>query len=324
MRRVLSMSLVGVFLIACGDDPPPTPPPTDTNVRDAGSDSARDAGTDAGTDAESDAERDAAEDSTVDAPVRDVTFPDMGPGEPTIVCEEDTPEEACSDPCPDGSVCADEFCGGNSCVPGRQCTTDEHCGGRTCIRDEDAPPTVRGTCTPLTGACTTSSECALGFRCEESECVDRRIPCGFHESGCPRGYTCTFALVAGRLFCVPAHTACTTDGQCEDGGTCTDVDGDGDSECVPGGRCSSNDDCAEGTSCGIDPGTSQSACQADGACRDGGCPDGFECVNTGVAARCVAGGGSCELDAECDPQSVCGSVSPTDPLRCLTFDEDSE
>lgn len=249
-------------------------------------------------------------------------LPDMGPGEPVSVCGEEPESSECGD-CAPGFRCESAFCGGEVCVPGNPCRDDADCPTGGCIRPEGAPPSERGMCTSLS-TCAETRECALGFHCESGSCVDRRIPCGFHSVGCPRGSICSFMPVEGRSFCVAAQTPCDHDGYCEPGAHCVDVDGDGEQECAPAGRCSSNTECPPGFSCGVDPGTSQSSCVVDGACRDGDCPGGLTCLDTGSGrSRCVRSG-DCVHDSECPPQSVCGSVHPTDPLRCLSFDGPDE
>lgn len=321
--RATSIALLLAMLVACGDDSVPAPPPFDAGRRDTSTDD--DAGPeDAGT--EDTGSTDAGPDTQVDASGFDANFPDSGPPDPILVCDPDSPGSTCRANCSDdGFVCVAGFCEDMECVPGSPCTSNEHCGSGNCIKPEGATAEDSGLCEPTAGACTGASDCAYGFRCEEGACVDRRIPCGFHPNACPRGHTCTFAPVEGRLFCVPAHPPCDSAGQCEAGASCVDVDGDSETECVLTGTCSSNADCGEGTSCGVEPGTSQSSCQVDGPCRSGECPAGRTCLDTGTGtARCVAEGGSCTRDSECDPQAICGAIEADDPLRCLTFDEEAE
>ena len=255
-------------------------------------------------------------------------FPDMEAAEPVSICgtaddaersDDEVTSPECGD-CPAGFSCAPAFCGGEACVPGRPCTDDADCPSGDCVRPEGAPPSERGMCT-TSESCAESRDCALGYQCERGSCVDRRIPCGFHSAGCPRGSICSFMATESMPYCVAANTPCEHSGQCETGAECLDVDGDGSSECSPAGACTSNTDCPAGFSCGIDPGTSQAACVVDGACRDGDCPNGLTCLDTGSGrARCVRTG-TCAQDSDCPPRSVCGAVHATDALRCLSFDE---
>ncbi|MFT5359062.1 MAG: hypothetical protein ACI9KE_006305 [Polyangiales bacterium] len=328
--RVTSLALLLGILVACGDDAPPPPTPFDAGPRDtsAADDTApeEDGGTDAGVVGDVETSDAGPQDAGEDAPAFDANFPDSGPPPPVMVCEPGTPMPMCRANCRDeGFVCVDAFCGGRECAPGTPCTQDVHCGSGNCVQLEGAGPEDSGLCESSAGACAAINDCAYGFRCEEGGCVDRRIPCGFHENACPRGHTCTFAPVEGALFCVPSHLPCDSAGQCEAGASCVDVDGDSETECLLVGTCSSNSDCGEGLSCGVDPGTSQATCEVDGPCRSGECPAGRTCLDTGTGtARCVTTGGSCTQDSECEPQAICGAIEPDDPLRCLTFDEDAD
>ncbi|MFK8001144.1 MAG: hypothetical protein AB8H86_16240 [Polyangiales bacterium] len=325
--RATTLALMLGMLAACGDDAPPAPPPFDAGPRDTST--AEDAGPDddGGVDANVDdagtgdagPPPDAARDAGFDA-----NFPDAGPPDPLRICEPEMPPTTCRANCADeGFVCVDSFCEGMECVPGSPCTADDQCGSGNCIKPDGALPEDSGLCAASDGACTVATDCGYGFRCEEGACIDRRIPCGFHENTCPRGHTCTFTPVEGAIFCVPAHQPCESAGQCEPGAQCVDVDGNGTTECLLVGTCSSNADCEEGFSCGVDPATSQASCEPDGLCRSGSCPAGRTCLDTGIGtARCVTEGGSCSEDSECEAQAICGAVEPGDALRCLTFDED--
>ncbi len=334
--RVITLGLFAAlaFGAGCNDDPVPPPPPTDVGVDTATSADANDGGTDAGADASdagtgdagADAGADAGTDAGSDVGAPDVDLPDMGSGEPVIVCGEEDPDDpvpppTCGDGCAPGFVCVDAFCGGEECLPGRPCGDDDDCGSGACIGEPDSP----GICEAGDGSCAADDDCVYGFACESGECVDRRIPCGFHETNCPRGYTCSFAVFEGLPICVPASVRCDTGAQCELGASCVDVDGDGMTECLLAGRCETNEDCETGTSCGVDPATSQASCEPDGACRMGECADGYMCADTGSGVpRCVAMGGSCATNTDCPVGSICGAIAAADPLRCLTYDEDAE
>ena len=250
-------------------------------------------------------------------PPEEAPLPDMGPGEPVTVCVEE--ESSVCGGCAAGFLCAAAFCGGEACTPGHPCVDDADCPTGSCVRPEGAPPSERGMCTAL-DTCAETRECAYGFRCELGDCVDRRIPCGFHALGCPRGSICTFMHVEGRLHCVTAQTPCVNEGSCEPGARCLDVDGDGQQECSPAGQCAHNSECPDGFSCGVDPGTSQAACVVDGACRDGECPLGLACLDTGGGRRRCVQPGECVADSDCPPRFVCGAIEAMDPLRCLSFD----
>ena len=326
MRVTVALSLLLGMLAACGDDSPPPPPPFDAGRRaDTMTEDAGPEGDGGAYASDSAIAPDGAPPDVFDAGF-DATFPDSGPPEPLLICPPGRPASTCRANCADdGFFCTDAFCEGMECVPGSLCNADEQCGSGNCIKVEGAEPGDRGLCAPTEGPCTSIHDCAHGFRCEEGACIDRRIPCGFRDTACPRNHTCTFAPVDGRLFCVPAHAPCESAGQCEDGASCADVDGDTETECLLLGTCTSNADCGEGTSCGVDPGTSQASCEADGPCRAGACPAGRTCLDTGSGtARCVMDGGSCTRDSECPAQAICGAVLPNDPLRCLTFDEEAE
>lgn len=255
------------------------------------------------------------------SPPLEAEFPDMGPSEPVSVCGE-VEDNECGE-CAEGFLCVSAFCGGEVCVPGHPCVDDVDCPSGACIRPEGAPPSERGTCTS-SDSCAETRDCALGFQCESGSCVDRRIPCGFDSVACPRGSICSFMPVDGRPYCVPAQTPCDNDGFCEPGAHCLDVDGDGQAECSPAGRCTHNGDCPAGFSCGVDPETSQAACVVDGACRNGECPGGLSCLDTGSGRARCARVGECALDSDCPPRFVCGAIHATDALRCLSFDERGE
>ena len=272
---------------------------------------------DVGMDSESDVEEADGDVRDIDTPDRVVfdTSIDIGPPPPPSeleVCTDEAPEPTCG-ACAAGTVCADELCGGQSCVPGRRCTDSGDCGGRAC---------TAGHCEPSSGACTSSRECPLGFQCESDACVDRRIPCDFRTSRCPRGMYCGFAGSGVFSTCLPAGVPCESDSECEVGTSCLEL-ADGQRACLPAGNCTSHDDCDAGTSCGIDPATAQAWCTPDGLCRDGTCPTGYECLDVGFGPRCVAEGGTCTSNADCDARAVCGSVEADDPPRCLTYDEES-
>ncbi|MFT5354029.1 MAG: hypothetical protein ACI9KE_001229 [Polyangiales bacterium] len=301
MSRVASIGACLVCLLACGDAPPQSP------LDDSADHSVQALGP--------------ALTHPSQSPPAAEPFPDMGPGEQVPLCDEVESSE-CGE-CAAGFHCAPAFCGGEACVPGHPCTNNADCPTGECVRPEGAPPSERGMC-PSLDTCAETRECALGFRCELGSCVDRRIPCGFHSAGCPRGMSCSFMPMEGRPYCVAAQTPCETTGICEPGARCLDVDGDGQQECSLAGGCASNTECPPGFSCGVDPGTSQSACVVDGACRDGNCPSGLTCLDTGSGrSRCVRIG-DCVRDADCPPRFVCGSIAATDPLRCLSFDERDE
>lgn len=317
MKRLFVGALV-VFGVACEEPVTPPPPP----VLDGGGRDARVPLDDSGVDArEMDTGIDAAfEDGGIDAG-RDASRPDAGP--PPIpaeqtVCGPAEPTPTC-DTCDTGTICVDEFCAGQECVPGRPCEANDDCGSSNCI----VPVGARsGFCQPTAG-CTSEAECAAGFACETGNCVDRRIPCGYRTSACPRGMVCGSNTGTSRPVCVWGQPACERDAQCGRGARCVDVDGENGMECVPGGLCTTNEDCEANTSCGVNPQTSQASCVVDGPCRAGECPDGFSCTDVGQGPRCVVTG-TCDQNSDCGPQSVCGAILPRDPLRCLTFDEDAK
>lgn len=235
-------------------------------------------------------------------------FPSAEVGRAIAVCE--GMEETQCGSCDAGFVCGDAFCAGTACTPQRPCATATDCGAGSC---------VEGSCSTQ-ARCRDHGECAYGFACEAGACVDRRIPCGAHEAGCPRGTACTFLPVEGLPFCVPSQQRCTGDAGCEPGARCTQLEDSGEFVCVPAGLCSKHEDCPTGLSCGLDPGTAQSSCVADGGCRQGACPVGFECLDAGRSTRCVAAGATCRSDSDCPPRHLCGAWSADEAPHCITYD----
>ncbi|MEM9071318.1 MAG: hypothetical protein AAGE52_22620 [Myxococcota bacterium] len=299
-------------LAACSDPTAPAPQqffadsaprPFDAASPDAAVD------VDAGSDASMDT-------GIADAGERDAGFempPDPEPEPLPPVCDELAEPSTC-DACEAGFVCVEALCGGEVCMPGRFCADNSDCGGRACVIEEEG---LEGVCSPIVGECTSSAECALGFACEAGACVDRRVPCGIVEDGCPRGYLCSFAVVLDLPVCVPAFAPCARDSECEPGARCIDVNGDGATECQTAGLCDTSDDCEEGLHCGVDPGTTQSACVADGPCNET-CGEGLECVDLGVGTTtCVPTGGECASNAECAAGMVCASPREGASPRCL-------
>ncbi len=305
MKRLVLFAL----MTACGESPAPAPQSNWERPPDAGVD-AQDA-SDASDD-DPDAEHDAAPDTRVDDAASDAGERADTPVVPEPVedpCEGAEPER-CS-VCEAGSVCAPGVCGGEACAPGRFCVSNEDCGAEgVCLADF-------GVCEPSLDACTDDRSCPYGFRCEEGVCADRRIPCSAGITPCPRGYICSFAVVSDYPFCVPGVVPCEVSETCEPGASCVDVNGDGSTECIPAGLCTTHDDCPAELRCGIDPTTGQSACVDDGVCTDS-CPAGFSCADLGSGvALCVVDGGSCAGDRECPESHVCASRIEGEPPRCF-------
>lgn len=318
LTMVVLLSALSALTICCSDDSAPPAPVLDTGLRDGGMDD------EGGVDAAIDAVIDTAFDT--DLPGDATTIVDTGPVDtipppvdsrpPEPPCDSITPR-TCDDPCPAGSVCAPDLCGGSACVPGRPCASDEECGGNTCVIPDGLE---RGVCTASTGDCTTSASCPAGSVCESGTCVNRRIPCGSVFDNCPRGYVCSFEPGGASMFCTLANNRCTSASQCELGYSCGDIDGDGMNECIPPGACSSHGDCTDPLLCTVFAGSSVAECSLDGPCGGGvECGEGRECldITNGEGPPLCVRPGSCSSNTDCPEGQICAPGGLHDTLACI-------
>ncbi len=246
------------------------------------------------------------------------------------------------EPCPEGSICADDprdnceggpvaDCGG-VCRPRAdgQCATDADCP------QLDAPCTV----------CADGSLSCPSFRCDSGQCTVDFKPCseaqvcgGLSGLACEPGFKCTDDPTDRcdpntegadcRGICVPdvqppqcggvAGITCPPGFECVDAPNdmCDPADGGADCPalCQPasGGECTSDADCpALRAPCSVCPDGSES------------CPRSFcEAGRCGVAYPTCAPPPGCTTDAECAPGQVCVNAAnemcdPDDPAtRCV-------
>lgn len=254
----------------------------------------------------------------------------------SLLCESCPTEGSCDTDfdCSDGSICVESGCDDLDGKPIKQCL---FAGGGACdIEAPDCPdgrvctevPGENTRCIRIAPGCDTSFDCPLGFECESSSCVDRRIPCDLHEQ-CPKNYLCGSAR--NSRFCRRIHVDCLFDFDCEGLAlSCADIDGDGNKECAgvfdplatPLETCL-NAGCS-------DPGVpvceasgyrSTSECGQYGLCQsDGDCAAGFSCVGLWQDGRkeCVPDGGSCSSYEDCAVRQVCASPRQGGPPSCQT------
>lgn len=230
-----------------------------------------------------------------------------------------------------GYLCVASGCTTNQGAPIKQClpswapscqsvdecpnATDYDCiqvgsGSSRCVR-------IDGSCDPATE----SYDCAPGFSCEGTSCVDRRVPCESYLD-CPKSHICHASPNASFRFCAPVHRTCHRDEDCSwlgvsFGRYCADVDGDldrdecaGESISSPGAACVSSDcqtNAAPVCEAGLG-GTSE--CGQYGLClTNDDCVSGFECLGLGLDGRkeCVPINGSCDRSSECPLGQVCAA-----------------
>ena len=292
-----------------------SPTGIDANVdagNDAGSDANFDAGNDAGSDANVDGGHDAGNDANIDA-----FRPDAGPCDPAHfnVCACRTFGADCSaTACGTGEACLVDECGmhcakaGHPCADGTDCATTSSCVGAICVH--------------AGGGCSDSRDCPRGFACEAGACHDRRIGCrDISGLDCPYGFQCD---EVGTSFCARLLHHCGTMTSCL-GNTCTDIDGDGTTECTfhmtptPGG-CHRNAECAPRLVCSAHPDLRIDDCGRYGACRTAtDCPTGMLCQDLwgdGIS-ECVETGGTCAHQTDCTGRAVCATPADGGPPTCI-------
>ena len=261
-------------------------------------------------------------DAPIDAgPLADVPPPDGGGcvlpdgGLDACVCsvhEEPCAAGVCGD---EGAICLSDGCGmvcagrGASCESAADCPTGSLCKfngtGRSCTRFS---------------GCVDSRDCPSGHACLAGTCSDRRIGCGGPDgvADCPINFFCDAST--GPPHCVRVVRGCDVSGACPLGGVCSDVEGDGDRECVALGMCDSNTDCPARSTCEIDPVRIAASCGTHGLCRTAGdCQAGQLCQDLwgdGIL-ECVDAGGTCGSTAACPGSGICATPSEGGAPRCI-------
>jgi len=177
--------------------------------------------------------------------------------------------------CAAGSACTGGVCvgpsGAGSCNDSRDCPLGFSCDG--------------GSCADRRIACSLDVICPHGFYCEQSlatsspYCFRAHDPC-VADTGCPLGAMCRDVAGDGDSVChiatgpgcrtnadctmgvcgsdpvmfeasCQAFGPCASAADCNSGFTCSDVWGDGRTECIPPGACTTRTDCAAGEVCGV-------------------------------------------------------------------------
>lgn len=164
--------------------------------------------------------------------------------------------------------------------------------------------------------CADSRQCRTGFACNAGVCVDRRVHCG-PIGDCPFGFFCD-SRGAEPYVCARLLRPCTTSAECATG-TCSDLDGDGDAECVAPGACDARSDCAGATTCQSLPVEVFSECGSYGACASAAdCGSGRLCVDLwGDGVRECVDPGGCASTAACPGTGVCATPPGGGPPACL-------
>ncbi|MEM7433757.1 MAG: hypothetical protein AAF436_01305 [Myxococcota bacterium] len=258
--------------------------------------------------------------------------PDGGPPEPacgtTALCP------ACPDPddlCEDDDGCAiGEVCLATGCDDLKRCFTSP--GGR-CVDGDCGDPLYAcdpeaDRCLRIEPGCLSSSDCVVGFACEDGACVDRRVPCTT-ASDCPHGYACR-APTPDQRFCRRVTQPCTANIDCQELGVlCGDPDGDGQMECMapsdpgqPGQGSCDNSQCTstDFPVCELTEQGTGAPCGRFGLCAsEQDCADGFACADLWGDGRseCVLPDGSCADSRDCSVQQVCASSRSGDPPACI-------
>lgn len=245
---------------------------------------------------------DAGLDSGMDATVDDAggsTGPTCDPG---VDC-------GAGDSCDDGLTCVTNACGLKVCQPrAAQCAYSSECAtGSLCVSTAAAGDL----CTPTNGeVCNASSDCPPSHACEGAPgsraCVLRRIPC-MDESECPVSHMC-LSVPGDSEACQYVYRPCTLLSTCPLQ-VCSDIDGDGMTECGGGGPCEQNTDCSSAGDRCVNAAFVVS-CAQGGLCRQSGgdaCATGFECLDLhgDGYGECVATGGECATQADCGTGEVC-------------------
>jgi hypothetical protein len=211
------------------------------------------------------------------------------------------------------------FAGGSACNDDSDCSDD-----RRCVEVEGEG----NRCVKTSPGCSQTSDCIVGFECEDSACVDRRVPCILDED-CPKNHTC-FGGQANATFCLRIQVDCDTEIDCVDRAPfCVDIDGDGSTECAgsielnPASGPCTNFTCASedlgAPVCEAGGVSSVSPCGTYGLCRGPqDCVDGFVCAALWPDGRreCVPEGGSCSSFADCDANQICAAPRDGGPPAC--------
>ncbi|MGB5704029.1 MAG: hypothetical protein WBM48_14500 [Polyangiales bacterium] len=226
-----------------------------------------------------------------------------------------------ADDCSLGFVCIESGCDDLQGTPIKQCvfagggacTSNANCvGARECLE----VPGEGKRCVKTTPGCDSIYDCVSGFTCENSNCVDRRVPCDL-DADCPMNHVC--AGTAAASFCERIHRDCDFDFDCGDLAThCEDIDGDGSKECAgtfnpndPGSDACTNAQCSDPAPvCEASSAGSMTQCGQYGLCDlETDCAAGFTCVALWPDGRkeCVEDGGDCSSFADCPVQQVCAS-----------------
>ena len=218
--------------------------------------------------------------------------------------------------CPTGTVCEDDGCGGQRCVPaGHPCTDANDCpAGGTC---ED---TAAGrACRPPGAVCRDDRECPLGFSCEGATCVDRRVPCDNTPFSCPVGYVCDLVQQRTQAFCRRMDTPCATAAACAQPAACYDLDGDGDKECVTAELMCLPSTCApDERICGPQNEEKGYSCGLLGSCAVQPCASPLVCIDfAGDGRPFCAPPGMCDAHADCAPGELCAIPHLEMSPRCV-------
>jgi hypothetical protein len=242
--------------------------------------------------------------------------------DPSALCDGD-PD------CDVGEVCLSTGCDDFSrcfVTGGGACEDDGDCGNPA----YDCNSSIER-CLRIDAGCDDSNDCVAGFACENSTCVDRRVPC---ETGsvCPHGFTC-FVPSPDQRFCRRISRPCGDDRDCLTLGVpCGNADGsaDGSKECMPSRMpntptpvsCDNTqclDDEAAPVCESVVAGT-VAVCGRFGLCASvDDCVTDFQCRDLwgDGRAECVMPGGSCVDSSECSIRNVCASPRAGEPPTCL-------
>ena len=169
---------------------------------------------------------------------------------------------------------------------------------------------------PFGTDCVDSRQCRGGHACTGGVCVDRRVHCGLI-GDCPYGFFCD-SSGAEPYFCQRLLRPCVSAAECPVG-TCSDLDGDGDRECVALGACDARTDCPGATTCLTLPVEVFSECGSYGACASAtDCGSGRLCVDLwGDGVRECVDAGGCSSTASCPGTGICGTPATGGPPACL-------